>query len=215
MHLSLPPERLRAYVTAQIEHQFPDGGPLDFGPSFDRALERLEFCFAHIMNKYFFDGSQSVFSHLHADQYAMWLYILSNQLHRDGGNPDLCAKLFLLNKALHGCDLFHEVALPDIFLLVHPLGTVLGRGDYANFFVAYQRCGVGSNHDTFPSFGEHVTLRPGSSVLGAARIGAHCQLGAEALLIDRDLEERTLYLGTPKAPILRPNREDYPLWRAR
>ena len=36
-------------------------------------------------------------------------------------------KLFLLNKALHGCDIYYEVALPSVFLLVHPLGTVLGR----------------------------------------------------------------------------------------
>jgi hypothetical protein len=53
-----------------------------------------------------------------------------------------------------------------VFLLVHPLGTVLGRGNYSDFFVAYQRCGVGSNNEVYPTFGKHVTLRPGSAVLG-------------------------------------------------
>jgi serine O-acetyltransferase len=100
-------------------------------PSVPQALERLEHCFTKVNNKYFFDGDRAVFSHLHGDQYCMWLYFLANQLFRDGGEPEVCSKLFLLNKSLNACDLFYEVALPDIFLVVHPLGTVLGRGAYS------------------------------------------------------------------------------------
>ena len=216
LSLSLAPDRLAALAAGQVNALFPDGDDVtrdDLMPAMPNALARLEHCFARIDNKYFFDGTRAVFSHLHGDQYAMWLYFLSNELFRQGGSAAVCSKLFLLNKALHGCDMFYEVALPDIFLVVHPLGTVLGRGNYADYFVAYQRCGVGSNHDIYPTFGEHVTLRPGAAVLGKSMIGAGCQIAAEGLVIDRDLPENTLYIGNPKTAVTKPQTTRYPVWR--
>lgn len=214
---SLPVAALAALAARQVNNLFPDGDDLSADAlmqSAERALERLEHCFSRVANKYFFDGERAVFDHLHGDQYCMWLYFLANQLHRDGAGAAACSKLFLLNKALHGCDLFYEVALPDIFLVVHPLGTVLGRGEYADYLVAYQRCGVGSNHDVYPRFGEHVTLRPGSSVLGDCTIGHHCQLAAGSLLIDRDLADHSLYIGNPKTAMVKRQESSYPLWRS-
>lgn len=213
---SLDPAGLAAYAGAQVNAMFPDPHPVsddELVPAVRGALARLEHCFTHIDNKYFFDGEQAVFNHLHGDQYAMWLYLLSNELHRQGGAASTCSKLFLLNKALHGVDAFYEVELPSIFLLVHPIGTVLGRGTYSDFFVAYQRCGVGSNHDVYPSFGRHVTLRPGSAVLGACVIGDHCQIATESLILDRDLPDHTLYIGGPGTATLKPQYKPYPLWR--
>lgn len=214
--MGLGADRLAAYAAAQANSLFPDGDevlPDDLMPAVPRALERLEHCFARVDNKYFFDGESAVFNHLHGDQYAMWLYFLSNELFRQGAAAGLCSKLFLLNKALHGCDIFYEVELPSIFLLVHPLGTVLGRGEYSDYFVSYQRCGVGSNRDVYPRFGEHVTLRPGSAVLGNSRIGSHCQIAAESLVIDRDLPDHSLYIGNPKTAVVKPQESIYPLWR--
>lgn len=213
---SLSPAQLAALAAGQCDAFFPDGNPASqalIETAIPRALERLEHCFAQVDNRYFFDGTSAVFNHLHGDQYAMWLYILGNELFRQGADASLCSKLFLLNKALHGCDIFYEVALPDIFLLVHPLGTVLGRGNYADFFVAYQRVGVGSNHDVYPTFGRHVTLRPGSAVLGNCTIGDGCQIATESLVIDRDLPPDTLYIGNPKTAVTKPNTARYPLWR--
>jgi serine O-acetyltransferase len=213
---SLDAQALAAYAAAQVNGLFPDPEPVtpaDLAPAVAGALPRLEHCFSHVDNKYFFDGERAVFSHLHGDQYAMWLYLLSNELFRQGGPASACSKLFLLNKALHGVDAFYEVELPSVFLLVHPLGTVLGRGNYADFFVAYQRCGVGSNNDVYPTFGRHVTLRPGSAVLGACTIGDHCQIATESLVLDRDLPAHTLYIGGPKTATLKRQDTPYPLWR--
>jgi serine O-acetyltransferase len=213
---SLDAKGLAAYAAAQVNGMFPDPDVVtadDLTPAVEGALPRLEHCFSYVANKYFFDGDQAVFSHLHGDQYAMWLYLLSNELFRQGGPASTCSKLFLLNKALHGVDAFHEVELPSVFLLVHPLGTVLGRGNYSDFFVAYQRCGVGSNNDVYPTFGKHVTLRPGSAVLGACTIGDHCQIATESLVLDRDLPDHTLYIGGPKTATLKRQDKPYPLWR--
>lgn len=213
---SLSSERLAALAARQCDNLVPDGEAVASAAlmtAVPRALERLEHCFQAIENKYFFDGQQAIFSHLHGDQYCMWLYLLANELHRQGGSSEICSKLFLLNKALHGCDIFYEVALPSIFLVVHPLGTVLGRASYSDYFVSYQRVGVGSNHDVYPHFGQHVTLRPGASVLGACEVGDKCQIAAESLLIDRSLAPNSLYIGNPKAALVRPNVKPYPLWR--
>lgn len=213
---SLDPAGLAAYAAAQVNAMFPDPHPVsddELAPAVQGALARLEHCFSHVANKYFFDGEAAVFNHLHGDQYAMWLYLLSNELHRQGGAVSTCSKLFLLNKALHGVDAFYEVELPSVFLLVHPMGTVLGRGTYSDFFVAYQRCGVGSNNDVYPTFGKHVTLRPGSAVLGACTLGDYCQIATESLVLDRDLPDHTLYIGGPKTATLKRQDKPYPLWR--
>jgi serine O-acetyltransferase len=216
IRLSLELDQLVGLATRQCNNHFPDGQDVtdaQLQASAKTALKRLERCFAEVNNRYFFDGDQSVFNHLHGDQYAMWLYFLGNQLYRDGGDPAVCAKLFLLNKALHACDIYYEVALPDIFLLVHPLGTVLGRGSYGDYFVAYQRCGIGSNRDIYPVLGHHVTMRPGTAILGNCRIGDHVQIATESLVLDRDIPDNSVYIGGPKTAIVKPLGDDYPLWR--
>jgi serine O-acetyltransferase len=213
---SLTPAGLANLAAMQCNNLFPDDNLVETDalmPVCTRALERIEHCFVAIDSKYFFDGAGAVFDHLHGDQYAMWLYVLANELHRQGGDQASCKKLFLLNKSLHGCDIFYEVQLPSIFLLVHPLGTVLGRGHYSDYFVSYQRVGVGSNHDVYPSFGHHVTLRPGAAVLGASTIGDNCQIATESLVLDRDLPAGSLYIGNPKTATVKPNTLPYPLWR--
>jgi serine O-acetyltransferase len=213
---TLTAAELAALAAAQANTFFPDRDPVaaaGLAAAAEGALARLEHCFVHIDSKYFFDGRQAVFDHLHGDQYTMWLYWLANEHHRRGGDPGECKKLFLLNKALHGCDLFYEVELPRIFLLVHPLGTVLGRARYADYLIAYQRVGVGSNHDVYPTLGEHLTLRPGSSVLGRCQVGRQCTIAAESLLLDRDLEPGSVYIGNPRACVTRAQAEPQPLWR--
>lgn len=200
----------------QVNNLFADDQPVPADGLRDSArlaLLRLEHCFSKIENKYFFDGKHVVFDHLHGDQYAMWLYMLSNQLLRDRTPPHWRKKLFLLNKSLHGCDIYFEVEMPAVFLLVHPLGTVLGRAEYADYFIAYQRCTIGSNYDAYPRLGRHVTLRPGSSVLGRCLLGDNVTLAAESLLLDRDLPENTTYIGNPRDFATLPRTTTERIWR--
>jgi serine O-acetyltransferase len=216
LRTSLDLDGLCRLAARQTGNLFCDGDPVpdtELLPSARVAMQRLAHCFSQVNNSYFFDGEQVVFDHLHGDQYAMWLYLLSNQLHRDKAPSAWCKKLFLLNKALHGCDIFYEVALPSVFLLVHPLGTVLGRGHYSDHLIAYQRVGIGSNHDIYPTLGAHLTLRPGSAVLGNCTVGDHCSMAAESLLLDRDLPAGSLYIGNPRDHLIRPQTKVQPIWR--
>jgi serine O-acetyltransferase len=216
LRTSLTEEGLAHYVSGQLNAMFPDGRtvPADvIRALLPEAMARLAHCFSHVHNKYFFDGTQAVFNHLHGDQYAMFLYILSNTAHRQGAADDVPSKLFLLNKALHGIDAYFEVELPSIFLFVHPLGTVLGRARYSDFLVVYQRCGVGSNHDIYPELGPFFTLRPGAAVLGKCKVGTSVTVAAESLVLDRDIQDDTLYIGNPRDFSLRKGKGKLDIWR--
>lgn len=213
---SLQPAALSRLAAHQVNGMFPDGHdvqPDDLMPAVLGAMQRLEHCFSRINNRYFFDGEEAVFDHLHGDQYAMWLYLLANELYRQKGDAVVCKKLFLLNKALHGIDAFYEVELPSVFVFVHPLATVLGRAQYQDYLIVYQRVGVGSNHDVYPDLGSFLTLRPGSSVLGTCKVGNNCSIAAGALLLDRDLGDNQIYIGNPKSWAVRTHTQPQGIWR--
>lgn len=208
MHLTLNRNQLVDYVTRQVNNFFPDERSLSksvLDPVINETLGRVEYCFSKINNKYFFDGNQSIFNHLHGDQYCMFLYYLSNTMYRNGVDPAYCNKIFLLNKCLHGLDAYYEVELPDIFLVIHPIATVLGRGKYSDYFLVYQRCGIGSNREIYPSMGKFVSLHPGSAILGNSNIGDNCSIASESLVLDTNLENNTTYIGNPKAHYTKKN----------
>ena len=211
MLLSISSKELCNYVANQINLFFSDGSLINqnqFIIDVNNSLERLEFCFSKINNKYFFNGQQSTFNHLNGDHYAMFLYILSNTVYKNTNaskEDPLASKLYLLNKALHGIDAFYEVELPKIFLFIHPLGTVLGRASYSDYLVVYQRCGIGSNHNSSPELGEYLTLHPGASVLGQSTIGNNCSIASDSILIDINIDDNSVYFGNPSKYKLKKN----------
>jgi serine O-acetyltransferase len=216
MEMTLDRNGLLEYVTRQLNAMLPDHKPVDIrelASVMDTVLSRTEYCFSKVNNRYFFDRGKVLFNHLHADQYAMFLYFTANTLYKSGGAENTCQKLFHLNRYLHGIDAFYEVELPEIFLFVHPLATVLGRGRFSDYFIVYQRCGIGSNHDIYPTMEKFVTLRPGSSVLGNCLVGENCTLAAGSLLIDMNLEKNSTYSGQPKAFQIRHNDRINPVWK--
>ena len=199
MKLAMPAPQLPGYLAAQAAAMFPRADAAtaaEFAPFVAAALERLEFCFARIRNKYFSRNEEVGFDPAHSDQYAMFLYWVGNAVFRAAGDPRLGQTTYLLNKALHGLDLYHEVELPAIFYLQHPVGTVLGRARYADYFVAYQRCTVGGNLDLqYPVLGEGVALMAGAAVLGDCRVGANVWFSAGTLALDEPVEGNAVVFG--------------------
>ena len=59
-------------------------------------------------------------------------------------------RLSYLNKITH-LDLFYTVRMPEVFLLVHPVGSVIGR-ILQKFLAVYQNCTVVKRK--LPVFGE-------------------------------------------------------------
>jgi len=215
MKLSISSDNLALYLEKQLINFFPDGSKInivDYKKIFNDALQRTEFCFSKIKNKYFFNGKTSVFNHLNSDQYCMFLYFLSNTFYKANVDLNLCTKIFLLNKCFHGIDVFYDVELPDIFLFVHPIGTVLGRGKYSNYFLVHQGCCIGNNKDIYPCIGEYVSLYTNSSVFGSSNIGRNCKLSAYSYLIDMDLNENSLYIGSPREHSIKISEQVHEIW---
>jgi serine O-acetyltransferase len=213
--ISLSKSELVDYLVSQLNNFFPDKDKVcreELEKNIDLMLQRTEYCFSKVDNKYFRDEEGSIFNHLHGDQYSMFLYFAANTLYKNNSELSLCSKIFQLNKCLYGIDAFYEVELPDIFLFVHPLGTVLGRGKYSDYFVVYQRCNVGSNHGIYPTIGEYVNMHPGSSILGNCSIQKNCKLAADSLLLDRNLEENSIYIGNPKDFVIKKSDKKDPIW---
>jgi len=111
------------------------------------------------------------FDPLHSSQYATFLYYLAHTLHRSGADRALCNKLFFLNKALNGIDLFYEIDLPSVFFIGHSVGIVLAKAQYGNHLVLYQNCTVGKNHGEAPVLGDGVVMYPHSAIIGRCQVG--------------------------------------------
>jgi serine O-acetyltransferase len=186
VQLSLGRTELAAYVRKQFENLFPDGADLsDLQGLVDLALGRVEHCFSRIRLKGYFDAGQPRFSHRHSDQYAVFLYYLANSAFRERPGHPVAEKAYTLNKALHALDAFYEVELPDIFTVQHPVGTVLGRASYSDFFLCYHNCTVGANLDNgYPSFGRGVVMYGGSRLIGRTTVGDNTFVSTGAIIID-------------------------------
>src|SRR5690348_9452163 len=131
MILSLPFPELAAYLRVQLDRSFPDGHRYDLEPVLEAALERLEYCFSHIVLPRYTKNGQAAFDHLHGDQNAVLYYLCSNQAYRNGA-VELAAKLFLLNKQQNAILCMYDTELPPVFAFIHTVGTVVGKGDYGN-----------------------------------------------------------------------------------
>ena len=192
---------LSEYVAQQLNNFYPSRELISAKQVFEiqkSALKRLDYCFSKINMKYYFDGKNTLFNYRNGDQYSMYLYIMSYIANKDFEDIVLAEKLYLLNKALHGIDAFFEVKLPQIFIFIHPVGTVLGRASYDDYLMVYQRCGVGTNKNHKPHLGRQLTLHPGASILGKSKIGNNCSIGTDSVVLDKDIESNMVYVGNPK-----------------
>lgn len=159
-----------------------------------RIAKSVEVCWHGIENKYYSDSNGAIFNPFHSGQLSKLLYFFSREAHLESEN-ELASKLYMLNKALNGLDLFYEVELPSVFFYDHPVGSVIGRGTFGNGFQFSQNCTVGNNKGLFPVFGENVRMMSGSKVLGQCTVGDNVIFSANSFLMDTDVPSNTIVFG--------------------
>lgn len=142
---------------------------LNLSPYMENAVKRYRDCYQHISAKYQKDGDD--ISPYNSNVYCHFLYFLSNTMYRMDHSGANAEKIYYLNKALNSVELFYAVELPAIWNCEHPLGAVIGRASYGDYFCFYQNCNVGGNigHDGklyHPQIGHHVLMYPFSRILG-------------------------------------------------
>ena len=162
---------------------------------FDDVWIRLYRCFKSIDNKYFLKDNRLFFSPYHSGQYLIYLYFFSKicSLEKE---KTLADKLYYLNKIMHSCDIYHEINLPESFFLEHPVGTVLGRAEYGDHFIAMQNCTVGGNKGIYPTIGNNVIMYSGSKILGKSVIGNHVTISANTYIKDTDIPNDSIVFGS-------------------
>lgn len=151
MKMSLTTDGLQDYVKQQCRNFFPDDGKcLDSSRNalaLDEALARTEECFRHITLRNYTDEDGAVFSHLHSDQYSMFLYLYANSLWKTAENEDFARKLTILNRAISGTFVSYKCPLPPHFLFGHAVGTVIGNATYGDCCVFFQNVTVNTGDD--------------------------------------------------------------------
>ncbi len=189
-------------MAKQINNIIPDVRQVtsnNFLPYVTKAINRVFNSFKRINNKYYSDGADVIFNHLNSDHYCSFLYLISNEAYLDK-NIDIATKLFLLNKYLHSIDLYFQVTLPEIFMLVHAVGTVIGNAEYSNKIVIYQNCTIGSvlSNDKYmyPKFQENVVIYSRTSIIGGCNIGKNVIFGANSFVIKSDIPDNSIVTGS-------------------
>jgi len=198
MITSLKGTDLCSYVARQLNNFFPDNDPVDNALTVkltDEALDRLDFCFQKVTLLTYFDGTHARFNHLFSDHYLMYIWYLSNSIHKAYGNCSLANKLYYLNKVMHGFDCMADRNLPDVFLVFHGVGTMLGKANYNDYFVVLNGCTVGSHKGEYPVFGKGVALTANSSLIGKCTIGDRCSISTRTTVFGKDMaNDHTAYM---------------------
>jgi serine O-acetyltransferase len=179
------PDGLRAYTCAQLRHLIPDGRhePLEgyIARHQDEALSRVMGCIDAV--KMWRSGE---FNYLHSSQYCQYLYFLANTIWRHEKDGGACTRLFLLNKALNGIDLFYEIEMPRIFFIGHSVGIVLAKATYGDYLALYQNSTVGKNHGDAPVLGQGVVMYPNTAVIGRSIVGHRTVISQGTSIVNRD-----------------------------
>lgn len=164
----------------------------------------LEKCFSKINNKYFNRGGKINFSPYHSGQWLIFLYFLSHQISMDKMLKQegklIADKIYYLNKILNSVDIYHEVTLPSVFFLEHPVGTVLGRAKYNDGFFCNQGCSVGGTIDGsgiihYPILGYDLKMFANSAILGNCVIGNNVKVGAGTIIKNQNIPDNCLVFG--------------------
>ena len=168
----------------------------------ERSLEKSLFCFEGVNSPIYSEADRSPkFNYLHGDQYATFLYFVS-RVAFESGNEEIYYKTALLNKALHGIDLFGHVKMPRRFMLVHPVGTIIGRAEIGENTVISQGVTIGGKHNkdgsiVYPRIGSNCVLFANSSILGCTELPDNTIVGANSFVTDlRINEQKKLIVGS-------------------
>lgn len=200
MILSLNTNELFHYVCSQLNTFLPDLKPIDthLKSCLNDTLDRVTMCFNKIIIPYYKKDGQTIFNHLHTDQYSMFLYLLSNEVWNRYQDFNVASKVMYLNKILHSINCMYEVKLPEYFCFYHTVGTVIGKSaEFSNYVLICHGVTIGEQGGKGPYLGERVSLLPKSSVVGNSMIGSNSSIGIGTTIYNKDVPENSIaYIDT-------------------
>jgi len=169
------------YVERQIRQLVPDGAELGSGieDHFNAALIETMQCLSPLKTV-----RDKGFDYLVSWQYMAFVFYLSRRIWREGGGTELPVRLFLLNKALNGIDLFYEIDMPARFFIGHTVGCVFAKASYGDYLIVHQNCTVGRQQQHRPVLENGVVMFPGSCIVGDCLVRENTVLSAGVSLVN-------------------------------
>lgn len=161
----------------------------------------------HRVNNKYCLNSPLVINTTFSNGYTVFLYKLSNKLYKNN-YIETASKIYYLNKIMNSVELFYEVEMPQNFFLDHPLGSVMGRAKYGEFFTFSQGCTVGENKGVYPRIGNFVTMMSNSKIVGKSIIGNNCIIAANTYVKDAIVPDDTIVFNNGKELVFKENKFD-------
>ena len=82
----------------------------------------------------------------------------------------------------------YDTELPEIFLIIHGTGTMMGKAKYGNYFVIYQGCTIGASHGKYPVIGNGVSVTANASIIGKSNIGDGSTISTRTTIFQKDIK---------------------------
>ena len=155
--------------------------------------------FARTKNKYFTKNGIAILRVAHNAQYTIFLYHLSRALFLQNRRSE-ADRIYALLRMASGIDLYYEVVLPEWWTCDHPLGSVIGRGQFEteSSFVFTQNCNIGNSNGIYPKIAGNLIMFPNSSLLGDTKMAGNVILANGAYVIDAgELNDCLVYGRSP------------------
>lgn len=204
MKTLLPAERILELLFRQLSNFFflDDKEREVLAAELPAVLDRCEYCFMRVDNKYFRRDGEAWFNPYHSGQWLIFLCFMASAVSRRGSAADksLADRVYYLNKIMNGVDIYHEVRLPDVLFFEHPLGSVIGRANIGDGLTMYQGCTIGGNPAKdgkiyYPEIGRNFTMYANSRILGNCRVGDNVTLASGAYVKDTDIPAGSVVFG--------------------
>ncbi len=193
-------ESLKAHVEMQLRNILCI--EIDTSSYLDNAIKRTIFANSFNNNKYY-RIENSLPKIFHSGQYCVFLYYLSNEMYLQDNSGENAEKVYYLNKILNSVDIFYEVTMPDIFSLEHPLGSVMGRAKYGDYFHFYQGCTVGGSNGLYPLLGKGIVMYSNSKILGDCHVGNNVIMSANSYIIDCNIPDNSIVFGQGREMVIK------------
>ncbi len=174
-------DSLSTYLFLQLENMLPGGNVKEAEAYIDSAVKEVELIIGQLV-----EWNHNGFDKLVSWQYATFLYKLSRLCIKNNLSKPVTDRLFLLNKTLHGIELYPQVELPKFFFLSYTNSAVFSKANYSDYCVFHQGITIGRNGDKRPTIEKYLVMYPSSMIIGNCHVRENTVLSPGVRLIDKD-----------------------------